>query len=207
MVVVRRRRRGHGGGDGGYRVMINRRLRRHHGRRIVAVAALQQSKSGQGEHDDQPPQKPGPGGRRLEAVHAGRLPNDGARPLSTRRVAVMTTPPGSRSAVAIRGQPRRPDRLVARHVGSYTGWCRQQRAASPRSSNAGTPPVRSHEAARRTVRSSCALRATTMVEADMRIAPTAGLRLKPAQARTPAASGIATTLYPAAQARFWIIFR
>ena len=36
--------------------------------------------------------------------------------------------------------------------------------------------------------------ATTIVEADMSTAPTAGLRLKPAQASTPAASGIAKML-------------
>jgi len=39
-----------------------------------------------------------------------------------------------------------------------------------------------------------ALRATTMVEALMRMAPTAGERVNPAQASTPAARGMATTL-------------
>ena len=47
---------------------------------------------------------------------------------------------------------------------------------------------------RRTRRSSWALRATTMVEADISTAPTPGLSVTPAQANTPAASGMATTL-------------
>jgi hypothetical protein len=55
---------------------------------------------------------------------------------------------------------------------------------------------------RRVRRSSCALAATTIVERLMRTAPTAGARLIPAHARTPAASGIANALYPVAQARF-----
>ena len=33
-----------------------------------------------------------------------------------------------------------------------------------------------------------------------------GGRLSPANAKTPAAIGIATTLWPVAQTRFWIIF-
>src|SRR6266545_309622 len=56
-------------------------------------------------------------------------------------------------------------------------------------------------------RSSCAFRATTTVLADIRSAPTAGASRMPSEARAPAASGIATTLYPVAQARFWTIFR
>jgi hypothetical protein len=51
------------------------------------------------------------------------------------------------------------------------------------------------------------LSATTIVEADISAAPMAGLYVNPAQASTPAASGMAITLYPAAQARFWIILR
>ena len=47
---------------------------------------------------------------------------------------------------------------------------------------------------RSTRRRSWALRATTIVERLMRIAPTAGERANPAQANTPAASGMATTL-------------
>ena len=47
---------------------------------------------------------------------------------------------------------------------------------------------------RRTRRSSWALRATTMVDADMSTAPMAGLSVTPAKANTPAASGIAMTL-------------
>src|SRR5215207_9445458 len=43
-------------------------------------------------------------------------------------------------------------------------------------------------------RSSCALRATTIVETLIRMAPTAGGRTMPIEARMPAASGIATTL-------------
>src|SRR5581483_7970380 len=49
--------------------------------------------------------------------------------------------------------------------------------------------------------------ATTMVEALISTPPTAGRSVTPAQARAPAASGLATTLYPVARARFWIIFR
>jgi hypothetical protein len=47
---------------------------------------------------------------------------------------------------------------------------------------------------RRTRRNSCALRATTIVEALINTAPTAGLSVTPAHANTPAASGIASTL-------------
>jgi len=47
---------------------------------------------------------------------------------------------------------------------------------------------------RSTRRSSWALRATTIVEADMSTAAIAGLNASPAQASTPAASGIAMTL-------------
>jgi hypothetical protein len=49
-------------------------------------------------------------------------------------------------------------------------------------------------AVRSTLRSSWALRATTIVEADISTAPMAGLRVRPAHASTPAASGIAITL-------------
>ena len=52
-----------------------------------------------------------------------------------------------------------------------------------------------------TLRGSCALSATTIVEADISAAPMAGLNVNPAQASTPAASGMAITLYPAAQAK------
>ena len=44
--------------------------------------------------------------------------------------------------------------------------------------------------------------ATMTVLADINIAPTAGESTTPRDARTPAASGIATTLYPAAHQRF-----
>jgi hypothetical protein len=47
---------------------------------------------------------------------------------------------------------------------------------------------------RRTRRRSWAFNATTMVDALIMMAPTAGLRVKPVQARTPAASGMAITL-------------
>jgi hypothetical protein len=47
---------------------------------------------------------------------------------------------------------------------------------------------------RSTRRRSWALRATTMVEALISTAPTAGARVTPAQARTPAATGTASRL-------------
>lgn len=56
-------------------------------------------------------------------------------------------------------------------------------------------------------RRSCALSATTIVETLISTAPMAGASTNPSGARIPAASGIATTLYPAAQARFCTIFR
>ena len=56
-------------------------------------------------------------------------------------------------------------------------------------------------------RSSCALIATMTVLADMRTAANAGGSRMPCLARTPAANGIATMLYPAAHQRFCIIFR
>ncbi len=40
----------------------------------------------------------------------------------------------------------------------------------------------------------------------MNTAPIAGLIIKPALNRTPAANGMATTLYPVAQMKFCIIF-
>jgi len=56
-------------------------------------------------------------------------------------------------------------------------------------------------------RKSWALMATITVLRDMRSAPTAGDRTTPTGARTPAARGKATMLYPAAHQRFWIILR
>ena len=47
----------------------------------------------------------------------------------------------------------------------------------------------------------------TTVLSDMSTAPMAGLRRMPAPYSAPAASGMAKTLYPVAQARFWIILR
>jgi hypothetical protein len=44
------------------------------------------------------------------------------------------------------------------------------------------------------MRNSLAFTATMIVLADIRAAPTAGLRMIPAQAKTPAARGIAITL-------------
>jgi hypothetical protein len=45
-----------------------------------------------------------------------------------------------------------------------------------------------------TRRTSCAFAATTIVEALIKMAPTAGGKTTPAQANAPAASGTATTL-------------
>jgi len=56
------------------------------------------------------------------------------------------------------------------------------------------PGLRHYCGRRSTRRRSWALSATTIVDADMRMAPTAGDRVIPAHARTPAASGMATTL-------------
>src|SRR5207249_3727838 len=44
------------------------------------------------------------------------------------------------------------------------------------------------------LRSSCAFAATTMVETLIRMAPTAGARVSPAHAKTPAATGMANVL-------------
>src|SRR5215207_9248262 len=72
--------------------------------------------------------------------------------------------------------------------------------------NGGATRVASqiHKRARR---SSWALIATITVLSDMRTAPTAGDSRIPWLASTPAASGMAITLYPAAHQRFWIILR
>src|SRR3954469_25070227 len=72
---------------------------------------------------------------------------------------------------------------------------------------AGTGVLSAASDVSRTCRSSWALTATTIVDRLMSTAPMAGDRVMPAQARAPAASGIDTMLYPAAQARFWIILR
>jgi hypothetical protein len=50
-----------------------------------------------------------------------------------------------------------------------------------------------------------ALSATTTVDTDISTAPAAGLSTMPTPESTPAAKGIATTLYPVAHTRFWII--
>src|SRR5699024_8550311 len=57
------------------------------------------------------------------------------------------------------------------------------------------------------LRSSWAFKATTIVDSDMRIAPTLIGRTKPTGARTPAARGTDSRLYPAAHHRFCFIFR
>ena len=111
------------------------------------------------------------------------------------------TPPRS-TACSGRAGPRR-GRAV---IGSPP--CRPVRPAVPGGRAPDPAPGRAAWPGRRsTPRSSWALAATTMVEALMRMAPTAGDRVMPAQARTPAASGMATMLYPAAHARFWTILR
>src|SRR3979490_1540025 len=56
-------------------------------------------------------------------------------------------------------------------------------------------------------RSSWAFSATTTVEIDIKIAPTDIGITKPMGASTPAASGTAIRLYPAAHQRFCFIFR
>src|SRR3954451_4327895 len=56
-------------------------------------------------------------------------------------------------------------------------------------------------------RRSWALSATTIVEIDIKMAPTAGDTTTPAKASTPAASGTVMTLYPVAQIRFCHILR
>ena len=56
-------------------------------------------------------------------------------------------------------------------------------------------------------RKNWALIATMTVLSDISTAPIAGESRMPTGASTPAASGSATTLYPAAQTRFWIILR
>src|SRR5699024_7842301 len=56
-------------------------------------------------------------------------------------------------------------------------------------------------------RSSWALSATTTVEIDIRTAPTDIGRTNPTGARTPAASGTESRLYPAARHRFCFILR
>lgn len=55
--------------------------------------------------------------------------------------------------------------------------------------------------------SNCALIATTIVLMDISNAPTAGESRIPQLTSTPAASGMATMLYPAAHHKFWIILR
>src|SRR6185312_9808768 len=56
-----------------------------------------------------------------------------------------------------------------------------------------------------TLRSNCALMATTIVLSDISTAPAAGDSTTPIGASTPAASGMATMLYPAAHQRFCTI--
>src|SRR5690606_10719666 len=56
-------------------------------------------------------------------------------------------------------------------------------------------------------RSSWAFRATTTVEADIRIAPMLMGSTKPIGASTPAASGTESRLYPAAHHKFCFILR
>jgi hypothetical protein len=58
-----------------------------------------------------------------------------------------------------------------------------------------------------TRRNSWAFSATMIVLADMSTAPAAGDMTSPQRDRTPAARGMAMTLYPAAHQRFCTIFR
>jgi hypothetical protein len=58
-----------------------------------------------------------------------------------------------------------------------------------------------------TRRNNCALSATMIVLADMSTAPAAGDKTNPQCDNTPAARGMAMTLYPAAHHRFCTIFR
>jgi hypothetical protein len=60
---------------------------------------------------------------------------------------------------------------------------------------------------RSTRRSSWALRATTIVDTLINTAAIAGDMAIPAQAKAPAASGMATMLSPAAHHRFWRLLR
>ena len=58
-----------------------------------------------------------------------------------------------------------------------------------------------------TRRNSCAFSATMIVLADMSTAPAAGDMTSPQWDKTPAARGMAMTLYPAAHQRFCTIVR
>jgi hypothetical protein len=73
---------------------------------------------------------------------------------------------------------------VGAHSGSFLGLVLSD----------GSAGVGQRSGVRSTPRRSWALRATTIVEADISTAPMAGLSVIPAQARTPAASGMAITL-------------
>ena len=79
-----------------------------------------------------------------------------------------------------------------------------ERSPEPLASSARGDSAAGYTLARR---SSCALMATMTVLADIRTAANAGGSRIPCDASTPAASGIATMLYPAAHQRFCIILR
>jgi hypothetical protein len=123
------------------------------------------------------------GGRAHEAsrTHAGNEGNDGAlRPNPVQVLGVAEYPPG---AVAAGDEDVQlgcilPGGAVSPGQPTDVVW-------TTRSSGSGVSWTR---------RSSWALRATTMVEADISTAPMAGLRVIPAQANTPAARGMAMML-------------
>ena len=102
------------------------------------------------------------------------------------------------SAKSNRRRGRHP--IVTSYGGPRAKWGASLRRAARSAST--PPPV--YNFARR---SSCALIATITVLRDISTAPIAGDSTIPRPARTPAASGMATTLYPAAHQRFCTIFR
>ncbi len=129
--------------------------------------------------------RPEPGGlvdRHDEALRTGRRRHltimAGNRPLSTPKVPICRE--GAGTFRRCRDKPA---------LWGVVGWVKRGHALHLRR------------------RSSCALRATTTVEADIRMAPTAGASRMPTPYSTPAASGMPTTLYPAPQTRFCSILR
>src|SRR5215216_1685381 len=102
------------------------------------------------------------------------------------------------------------------HIESHlrnTWFCRQKVCLAGVDASKKTPDFRSlfcnvnyvSETYRLTLRNNCALIATTIVLTDISNAPTAGESRIPQLAKTPAANGMATMLYPAAHHKFWII--
>lgn len=155
----------------------------------------------------------------LETVHLGfRIDTDGLPTvigLHPTATADMSLAGGGLCVHRDRGLGRNPC-TPPRYLGSHVHPPAETYCSTPcryASSIRPTTPVNGHLVRRSLVdhsavrRNDWAFSATMIVLTDIRTAPNAGDSVMPHGASTPAASGMATTLYPAAHHRFCTILR